>query len=1112
MATYNEQMGYNVLPESLGALKRINASGEVEHLGNVWHTDRPYNVFPTRMLSIDDALHLCAGYGNLDELLRYNSLASGADNAVHIVYGKTLHYVLPRFSPSGSVYAALASLAKSVNATLTFEKNVVMITDRRPTRALADGVTGTGTGDIGFSDANKTFPSSGYLLIGKEILKYSGISGGVFTGIQRGVLASEIANHANNAEILYLDTLIETEKLGSPYKAITLQSDTNRIFNIIRDSSGIAEVRDEESIALYGERPYTLDLGLTRHEKAWIEAVFRSYLEELKDLQQLVNIQTVPDFSLRLGQIVPFFYATQVKPMRIVSVRYERTATHIKGRMVSLFVPTPVPTAVRNLRASLEDDGETVRLRWDAPENAGTSNIDHYEWKRTDDTTWNDVGRVLTATAAETAPGSVTYQVRAVGESGTSPVATVTATIPVQVPGSVRNFTGSASGTTVTLEWMLPENAAFADIQQSEWRKGTTGAWNDAGNALAVIFTESEIGTITYQVRVVGSAGTSPVGAVRVTTAAAPATVPSAPMSLTADGNHGGGRVFLDWEAPMNTGGSAILRYEYQIDGGAWVSTGSTDTEQTVTGLTNGTAYAFAVRAVNAVGASVASATASATPITVPAAPTGLMIRHTATTAILDWEAPTHIGGSPITDYEYQIDGGAWVSIGAADTEWTVTGLTTHTVYAFRVRSVNAAGEGAISQSVSVTPGTAPGAPTNLTTTQSSATEVELSWDAITNDGGSDLLRYEYQQNSGAWVSTGDTDTQYTVTGLSQGQTYRFKVRAVTESAAGPASNEVSVSTNLFAPSWSTVPTLNGTIGQPFTPSIRRYVSAFPAAVLTEEYAALTLTRNAGADLAMISFEQTTGNQGYTGVDINETEGYFYALDDAGNKLRRNTVDRLGIGITADSWIQLSSLAWRSVIALPDGLALISRTSPTQSQVTFYNYDGTPDTSRDRTLVGDMRGGTAHGGKIYLTRDDTDMLEIRDLNWNLEETVQLSRGAWQSVAYLGGVLALLNNNPDLIDVASLGGKVFPNQRFTLAGGAYQGGFSTADQLFIINRTTFSLEVYDYSASTSGLPDGITFNDGQFGGIPTAASDVTLDFRARNTVGFSESTVRIVVTA
>ena len=165
-------------------------------------------------------------------------------------------------------------------------------------------------------------------------MKYTGISSGALTGITRGVLGSDIENHTDDSEVLYLDNIIETEGLGSPYKKITLQSDTNRIFNIIRDSGGVAEVRDEASIAKYGERPYTLDLGLTRHEKAWIEEIFASYLTELKDLQSIVNIQVVPDFSLRLGQIVPFFYKGLIYGMRIVSIRYEKNTTHIKGRTV----------------------------------------------------------------------------------------------------------------------------------------------------------------------------------------------------------------------------------------------------------------------------------------------------------------------------------------------------------------------------------------------------------------------------------------------------------------------------------------------------------------------------------------------------------------------------------------------------------------------------------------------------------------------------------------------------------------------------------------------------------------------------------------------------------
>ena len=91
-------------------------------------------------------------------------------------------------------------------------------------------------------------------------------------------------------------------------------------------------MRDEDSISIYGERSYTLDLGLTRHEKVWAAQILARYLEELKDLHELVKIQTIPDFSLRLGQIVPFIYKNRVVAMRIVGVRYESGATHVSGR------------------------------------------------------------------------------------------------------------------------------------------------------------------------------------------------------------------------------------------------------------------------------------------------------------------------------------------------------------------------------------------------------------------------------------------------------------------------------------------------------------------------------------------------------------------------------------------------------------------------------------------------------------------------------------------------------------------------------------------------------------------------------------------------------------
>ena len=90
-------------------------------------------------------------------------------------------------------------------------------------------------------------------------------------------------------------------------------------------------------------------------------------------------------------------------------------------------------------------------------------------------------------------------------------------------------------------------------------------------------------------------------------------TAPSAPRNLTAVAGHG--LVVLRWEAPENDGGAAISDYEYRIDrSNAWISTGSTNTTHTVTGLDNGTTYVFEVRAVNRIGKSWASNRVEATP------------------------------------------------------------------------------------------------------------------------------------------------------------------------------------------------------------------------------------------------------------------------------------------------------------------------------------------------------------------------------------------------------------------------------------------------------------------------------------------------------------------
>lgn len=108
---------------------------------------------------------------------------------------------------------------------------------------------------------------------------------------------------------------------------------------------------------------------------------------------------------------------------------------------------------------------------------------------------------------------------------------------------------------------------------------------------------------------------------------AVPKTVPEAPVNVTAAA--GNGQAIVSFTAPSYNGGSPITGYVVASNPGSITAAG-TDTPITVTGLTNGTAYTFTVKAVNTVGNSVDSAVSNAV---TPRAPSGGSSNHTTPSA-----------------------------------------------------------------------------------------------------------------------------------------------------------------------------------------------------------------------------------------------------------------------------------------------------------------------------------------------------------------------------------------------------------------------------------------------------------------------------------------------
>jgi hypothetical protein len=186
----------------------------------------------------------------------------------------------------------------------------------------------------------------------------------------------------------------------------------------------------------------------------------------------------------------------------------------------------------------------------------------------------------------------------------------------------------------------------------------------------------------------------------------------------------------------------------------------------------------------------------------VPGAPTGVSAVAGNRQVNLSWTAPSSDGGAPITDYviRYSSNNGAtWTRFAepvSALTSSTVTGLTNGVSYVFKVSAVSSAGAGTPStKSTPVMPRTVPSTPTGVSAVPGNG-QASLSWAAPSSDGGARITDYviRYSSNNGAtWTRFLDAVsslTSSTVTGLTNGVTYVFKVSAVNRAGAGAPSTK----------------------------------------------------------------------------------------------------------------------------------------------------------------------------------------------------------------------------------------------------------------------------------------------------------------------------------
>ncbi|MBV9822383.1 MAG: fibronectin type III domain-containing protein [Actinobacteria bacterium] len=380
---------------------------------------------------------------------------------------------------------------------------------------------------------------------------------------------------------------------------------------------------------------------------------------------------------------------------------------------------------------------------------------------------------------------SYTFTVHATNDIGDSPESAASAAVtpvgPPAKPASVQLTPGDGQ---IGISFPVPASNGSAITGYEVTTDGGL-SWTTLNSTVA---NGTVTGTVTglsngtaysVQVRAVNVNGE---GAASTSQSVTPATMPDAPTGVSATG--GAGSASVSFTAPADNGGSTVTSYTVTASpGGATATCNGSPCE--ITGLTNGTSYTFTVHATNALGSSAESAASAAvTPMAVPGAPASLTTKAHDTSIELTFPAPDS-GGSPITGYEYSIDGGmTWLPLTTAasgsDLTGTITGLTPGTEYPVTLRGVNAVGAGT---AVAVTDVTTVPAALAAPTAEAGRASALVSWTKSTT--GTVTGYTVYAEPGPATCTTTSADDTSCVIGATDGVSYTYTV--VANSPAGPS-------------------------------------------------------------------------------------------------------------------------------------------------------------------------------------------------------------------------------------------------------------------------------------------------------------------------------------
>ena len=378
----------------------------------------------------------------------------------------------------------------------------------------------------------------------------------------------------------------------------------------------------------------------------------------------------------------------------------------------------------------------------------------------------------------------------------------VTYTVPT-APTAPQNFAIDTQDVAneITLNWTAPSDDGGSSITGYKvYLAGSLIA--TLGDVLTYDDTISggEIGSsLVYHVKATNAIGDSvATSTVSITAWDVPDT-PATPTGVT------GTNPVINWVAPSSD--DTITGYKLYRDGSLHATLGNVLTTTDSNNISSGTTYAYAIKAISAVGESATSSAVNLVAGVPPDPPTSISatIANTATApfdVVVTWSSPSTVGTGTLSNFQIFRDGVSQGTVGLVTT--FANTVPSSGTYAYTVKAISDHGTSVASSADSITTPSAPSQPT-LTVTVLSDTSHKLDWSA-SSANGSTLQGYkiEYSLDNSLWsnyvTNTGNTAVTRTATSLNVDDQYYWRVSGINGVGAGTPSSVQNAWTLLSAP------------------------------------------------------------------------------------------------------------------------------------------------------------------------------------------------------------------------------------------------------------------------------------------------------------------------